>query len=157
MQDKILEIVVYLMNQLTEHQGSMNSIDEMSADLRSMGFTDTEISSAYNWLLKHFEDYPDSFSHSDTNISSRAVRVLSDTERGIISSEAYGYLLQLRHLNLLTTEQMEMILDRCALFVNEPIDINEMKMLASVAMFDAGSGEFPYSVWVGDPESEPIN
>jgi len=156
-QDKILEIVVYLMNQLTEHQGSMGSIDEMSADLRSMGFTDTEISSAYNWLLKHFEDYPDSFSYTNKKINSRSVRVLSDSERGLISPEAYGYLLQLRHLGLLTTEQMEMILDRCTLFVNEPVDVNEMKMLASVAMFDTGSGEFPHSVWVGDPESEPIN
>ena len=157
MQDKILEIVVYLMNHLTEHQGSMGSIDEMSADLRSMGFTDTEISSAYSWLLKHFEDYPDSFSYSNKKANSRSVRILSDSERGLISADAYGYLLQLRHLNLLTTEQMEMILDRCNLFVNEPIDLGEMKILASVAMFETGSSEFPHAVWVGDPESEPIN
>jgi uncharacterized protein Smg (DUF494 family) len=145
------------MNQLTDHQGTLTNIDEMSADLRSMGFTDNEISSAYNWLLKHFEDYPDSFSFTERSISNGSVRVLSDSERGIISAEAYGYLLQLRHLNLLTVEQMEMILDRCALFVNDPIDINEMKILASVAMFDTGSSDFPYAVWVGDPESEPIN
>jgi uncharacterized protein Smg (DUF494 family) len=156
-QDKILEIVVYLMNRLTDHQGTMSSIDEMSADLRSMGFTDHEISSAYNWLLKHFEDYPDSFSFSDKRNDSGSVRVLSDAERSIISPDAYGYLLQLRHLNLLTTEHMEMILDRCALFVNDPIDISEMKILASVAMFDTGSSDLPYAVWVGDPESEPIN
>ncbi len=30
MQDRILEIVVYLMNQLSEEQGSLNSIDDMS-------------------------------------------------------------------------------------------------------------------------------
>ncbi len=157
MQDKILEIVVYLMNQLTDHQGTIGNIDEMSADLRSMGFTDSEISSAYNWLLQHFEDYPDSFSFSEKKISRRSVRILSEAERGVISPEAFGYLLQLRQLNLLTPEQMEMILDRCALFVNDPIDIGEMKILASVAMFDTGSSEFPYAVWAGDPDSEPIN
>lgn len=158
MQDKILEIVVYLMNRLTDHQGSLSNFDEMSADLRSMGFTDTEISSAYNWLLKHFEDYPDSFSYAhNKKISSSAVRILSEMERNVISPEAYGYLLQLRHLDLLTTEQLEMILDRCALFVNEPIGLNEIKLLASVAMFDSGSSEFPYAMWAGDPESEPIN
>lgn len=145
------------MNRLTDHQGAMSNIDEMSADLRSMGFTDNEISSAYNWLLKHFEDYPDSFSFSDKRNDSGSVRVLSDAERGVISPEAFGYLLQLRQLNLLTIEQMEMILDRCALFVNDPIDISEMKILASVAMFDTGSSDLPYAVWVGDPESEPIN
>lgn len=157
MQDRILEIVVYLMNRLTDHQGSLSSIDEMSADLRSMGFTDTEISSAYNWLLKHFEDHPDSYSFSEKAKNTRSVRILSDAERGVISPDAFGYLLQLRQLNLLGAEQMEMILDRCALFVNDPIDINEMKILASVAMFDTGSSDFPSAVWVGDPESEPIN
>lgn len=157
MQDRILEIVVYLMNRLTDHQGSMGSIDEMSADLRSMGFTDNEISSAYSWLLKHFEDYPDSFSFTDTKINSRSVRVLSHAEREVISPEAYGYLLQLRQLGLLTAEQLEMILDRCTLFVNELIGVDEMKLLASVAMFETSSSEFPYAVWVGDPESEPIN
>jgi uncharacterized protein Smg (DUF494 family) len=145
------------MNRLTEHQESMSNIDEMSADLRSMGFTDTEISSAYDWLLKHIEDSPDSFSLPGNSISKRAVRVLSTLEREIVSAEAFGYLLQLRQLNLLTAEQMEMILDRCSLFVNDPIGLNEMKILASVALFDNGATDFPYAVWVGDPENEPVN
>ena len=157
MQDRILEIVVYLMNQLSEHQEALGNIDEMSADLRSMGFTDTEISSAYNWLLQHFEDYPDSFSFTEKEISPKSVRVLSENERKIIAPEAYGYLLQLRHLRLLTTEQLEMILDRCALFASDPIDLNEIKILASTALFDTGSTDMPFAIWVGDPESEPIN
>jgi uncharacterized protein Smg (DUF494 family) len=156
-QDRILEIVVYLMNQLTEHQGTLSSIDEMSADLRSMGFTDNEISSAYNWLLKHFEDYPESFSFMDKKVSDKTVRILSDSERKVISTEAYGYLLQLKQLGLLATDQMEMILDRCVLFAADSIDLAEIKILASTAMFDGGSFEFPSAIWVGDPENEPIN
>ena len=157
MQEKILEIVVYLVNRLSDHQASINSFDEMSADLRSMGFTDHEISSAYDWLLKHYEDYPDSFAVPEGESNTKAVRILSDMERQIVAPEAYGYLIQLRQLGLLSTEQMEMILDRCALFMNEPIGLAEIKILVSVALFEAGSAEFPYSIWVGDPESEPIN
>jgi len=157
LQDRILEIVVYLMSQLSDHQGNLGSIDEMSADLKSMGFTDNEISSAYNWLLKHFEDYPESFAVKDMNYSSKSVRILSDNERKIISPEAYGYLLQIKHLGLMTIEQMEMILDRCVLFASDPVDLTDIKMLASAAMFDLGSTDMPFAVWVGDPESEPIN
>ncbi len=158
MHDRILAIVVYLMNRLTDHQAGISSFDEMSTDLRSMGYTDNEISSAYDWLLKHFEDYPESFSYKDDKIKgSRSVRVLSELERKVVSPEAFGYLLQLRHLGLLTTEQMEMILDRVTLFGTDPIDLNEIKMMASAAMFDGGSSDYPYAVWVGDPESEPIN
>ncbi|MEZ5358500.1 MAG: DUF494 family protein [Candidatus Zixiibacteriota bacterium] len=157
MQDRILEIVVYLMNQISEHQETIHNIDEMSADLRSMGFTDNEISSAYNWLLQHFEDYPESFSFTDEEIGSTSVRILSETERKILSPEAYGYLLQLRHLRLLTTEQLEMILDRCALFASDPVDVTEVKILASSTMFDTGSIDTPFMIWVGEPENEPIN
>lgn len=157
MQDRILEIVVYLMSHLNDQQENLNNIDDMSADLRSMGFTDIEISSAYNWLLKHFEDYPESFSAKENKLSHRSVRILSENERSIISPEAYGYLLQLKQFGLMTTEQMEMILDRCTLFDADPLDINEIKALASATMFDMASPDLPYAVWVGDPESEPIN
>lgn len=157
MQDRILEIVVYLMSHLNEHQESFGNIDDMSADLKSMGFTDHEISSAYNWLLKHFEDYPESFSARDDKVNHRSVRILSDSERQIVSPDAYGYLLQLKQLGLMTTEQMEVILDRCTLFDADPIDINDIKILASATMFDMASHDLPYAVWIGDPESEPIN
>ncbi|MFH1700311.1 MAG: DUF494 family protein [Candidatus Zixiibacteriota bacterium] len=157
MQEKILEIVVYLMNQLSDHQGIINNIDEMSADLRSMGFTDKEISSAYSWLLKHFEDYPKSFSMPHTKMDVASVRILSNAERNIILPEAYGYLLQLRQLRLLSAEQLELILDRCALFSSDPICIEDIKLFASAAMFETGSSEMPFAIWVGDPESEPIN
>lgn len=158
MHDRILAIVVYLMNRLTDHQGALSNFDEMSADLKSMGYTDNEISSAYTWLLKHFEDYPESFSFRDDRIKgNRSVRVLSEQEKKVVSPESYGYLMQLRHLGLLTTEQLEMILDRISLFGSDPVDIDEIKLMASAAMFEGGGSEYPYAIWVGDPESEPIN
>jgi uncharacterized protein Smg (DUF494 family) len=146
------------MNRLTDHQGAMSNLEEMSADLRSMGYTDNEISSAYTWLLKHFEDYPDSLAFKDERMAgNRSIRVLSEHEKKTVSAEAYGYLIHLRQLGLLTAEQMEMILDRCSLFGADPIDIGEIKVMASAAMFDGAANDYPYAVWVGDPESEPIN
>lgn len=157
MQDRILEIVVYLMSQISDQQGNLGSLDEMSADLKSMGFTENEISSAYNWILKHFEDYPDSFAENAREAGKRSFRILSDQEREIISPIAFGYLLQLRYLGLMTTEQMEMIIDRCTLFDAEPIDIEDIKLLASATMFESGLNDMPYGVWIGDPEDEPVN
>ena len=157
MQDRILEIVVYLMSHLNDRQDGLSSLDEMSTDLRSMGFTDNEISSAYSWLLKHFEDYPGNYSAGSEDTDARSVRILSDLERKLISPEAYGYLLQLKHLGLINVEQMEMILDRATLFDNDPLDINDIKILASATLFENGLSDMPYAVWVGEPENEPIN
>ena len=155
--ERILEIVVYLVSNLGDRQEGLGSLDEMSTDLRSMGFTDNEISSAYSWLLKHFENYPGDFSAQNNRTSSRSVRVLSEHERKLISAEAYGYLLQLKHLGLITATQMEMILDRCVLFDTDPLEIDDIKIIASATMFEVGSADLPYAIWVGDPESEPIN
>ena len=63
----------------------------------------------------------------------------------------------LKHLGLISTEQMEMILDRATLFDSDPLDISDIKILASATLFENGTSDLPYSVWVGDPESEPIN
>lgn len=155
--DRILEIVVYLMSHLNDHQDGLSSLDEMSTDLRSMGFTDNEISSAYSWLLKHFENYPGNFVAESEDTDTRSVRILSDLERKLISPEAYGYLLQLKQLGLVSIEQMEMILDRATLFDSDPLDISDIKILASATLFENSSSDMPYSIWVGDPESEPIN
>lgn len=157
MHDRILEIVVYLMSHLNDRQDGLSSLDEMSTDLRSMGFTDNEISSAYSWLLKHFENYPGNFAISSDKADIRSVRILSDLERKLISPEAYGYLLQLKQLGLITIEQMEMILDRATLFDSDPLDISDIKILASATLFENGFSDTSYAVWVGDPESEQIN
>lgn len=157
MEDRILEIVVYLMNQLAEERGSLSTIDDMSDDLRSLGFTDKEISSAYIWLLNHFEDYPESFEFHDKDNKCKSLRILSDLERKVISPDGYGYLLQLRTLRLLSTEQFEMILDRCALFTTDPIDLDEIKLYASAALFDTRSADLAVPMWIDNAENEAVN
>jgi uncharacterized protein Smg (DUF494 family) len=156
-QDRILEIVVLLMNHLEEHQGSLGNIDDMSENLRSLGFTDSEISTAYNWLFKQLENAPDNFNFSERGGKTPAVRVLSGAERKVFEPDAYGYLLQLQHLGLLNTEQFESIIDKGMVLGASPIDIDEAKFLVSGVLFDAPAVDFLSSDWFTDLESEPIN
>jgi uncharacterized protein Smg (DUF494 family) len=156
-QDRILEIVVLLMNHLEEHQGSLGNIDDMSENLRSLGFTDSEISTAYNWLFKQIETAPDSFNFNERPDRTSAVRVLSEAERKIFEPDAYGYLLQLQHLGLLTAEQVESIIDKGMVLGAGSVDVDEAKFLVSGVLFDNASVDFLSSEWFTDMESEPIN
>ena len=47
--------------------------------------------------------------------------------------------------------------DGTLLHMGDPLDINDIKILASATLFENGLSDMPYAVWVGDPENEPIN
>ena len=43
------------MAHIRDTQGQVESFDDISADLRSQGFTDSEISYAYSWVIDHIQ------------------------------------------------------------------------------------------------------
>lgn len=134
MSDRILEIVVLLIDYLDTEQEILPAIDDLAATLRTQGYTDTEISSAYDWLMdrydisgeKHFSGFS-RFSHS--------IRVLSIDERHALSSEAQGFLIRLQHLSLIDHEQLERILDRAIITATLPVTVEQIKEISAAVLF----------------------
>lgn len=133
MVNRVLEIVVYLMTHIKDHQGQLENIEDVSSYLKSNGFTDNEISSAYSWVLDQLqtetqfalEEPPSDFSY----------RVLTDQERRIFTANAIGYLLQLRHLGLLSDPLIETILERGSLLGTPAIDVQQIKIIVGAMLF----------------------
>ena len=50
---RILEIVFCLMDYAQDSGDDMDDMSEYSSSLRNLGFTENEISTAYNWILGH--------------------------------------------------------------------------------------------------------
>ena len=152
-ESKILEIVVYLIDYLRENQGHMTDMDDVSSDLRNMGYTDNEISSAYCWVMDrygtgdqvYFSEFPDEH-HSS--------RVLSNAERFQFAPEAYGFLLKLLNLGLIDDEQMETVLDRGALLGPKPINQEQVKLIATTFVFSE-AGELDGFPWVDIDDDDP--
>lgn len=133
MGNRVLEIVVFLMSQLKDHQGQFENIDDVSSYLKGNGFTEIEISSAYSWVLDQLQ--AESPLLLDVSQSDCSTRVLTDQDRRYFSVEAIGYLLQLRYLGLLNDSKIELILEKGAYLGSSMINLEQVKLIISSLLF----------------------
>jgi len=132
MHEKIVEILIYLIGELRKNT-PLNDID--LAVLSQQGYSTTEISTAYNWLF-------DKISHGENLItdieeaSPHSHRVLHEAERSVISADAFGYLIQLRELGLITDLDIEALIDRIMMSGYLLINVEEIKSLAAAIMLE---------------------
>jgi Smg protein len=152
MGNRVLEIVVYLMDHMRENQGMLPSIDDLSPDLRSMGYSDTEISSAYTWVMERYDSSHETYySNFPTEHSSN--RVLTIWERSQLTTEAYGFLVHLLNLGVIDDEHLESILERATMFGQRVVTTEEIKMITSGVLFrDFGDAGEPS---LFDPQIDP--
>ena len=83
-----------------------------------------------------FEKFPDG-SNIITDIaasSPHSHRVLHDVERSVINAEAYGYLIQLRELGIITEMEIEVVIDRIMMSGYMTVDLNELKSMVAQLM-----------------------
>jgi len=137
MEERILEIVFYLVEHIRSHNGEIGPFKNISRDLKSRGFTDSEISSAYGWFLDELQKEGSKF-HGSRD-SRQAVRVLSSAELDQFTSDAAGFLIQLLRFGLISPAQFERIVDKAFLIGNEKIDLPVMKVIASRYVFSTGA------------------
>ena len=134
MRNRILEIVVLLIDYFREHQDHFMNVEDLSTTLKARGYTDSEISSAYSWLLERYDDAPERY-FSDIPEFPTSNRVLSESERYIVSPEAHGFLLKLLNLAVIDNEQFETILERAGVVASLPLTLDQAKMIVSSVIF----------------------
>lgn len=124
MQHRMLQLIAFLLNKFDKKLFSENLIVTLSNDLQSEGFTQNEIDFAINWI-------EDSISDSTTE-KQQTFRVLNQIEAHILEPDTYGYLLKLFKNKLLTTDEMESVIEyACNLGVGH-IDVNDVNEIISV-------------------------
>ncbi|RKX25558.1 MAG: hypothetical protein DRP45_05665 [Candidatus Zixiibacteriota bacterium] len=132
---RILEIVFYLMDHFQESDDQLSGISEFSSDLQSIGYSEEEISTAYNWILDHLATPGESL-YSAFPDCAGANRILTDLERARLTPGAYGFLLRLFNLGVIDAERQEMILDRLGLIGPSLITAEQVKLVASAVIFN---------------------
>lgn len=134
MGDRVLEIVIHLMDHLRDNRGQISDMEMMFSDLKGLGYTDNEISSAYCWVMDRFNG-PDDTYFSDFPQKHSSSRILTNYERYQLSPKAYGFLIKLTHLDLLDDEQFELVLERSSMFSSKPISLEQIKLVTSTIVF----------------------
>ncbi len=130
MQEKIIEILIYLISELRKDK-PLGEID--TTILTKKGYTASEIGTAFNWLYEKIKSGEHTFSEISAT-SSHSYRMLHNAERLAIKPEAYGYLIQLREIELITDIDVEMIIDRIMLAGYTNVGIDEMRMFVTLIL-----------------------
>jgi uncharacterized protein Smg (DUF494 family) len=130
MRNRILEIVVFLIDFMQGNKGRLSGSDELSTVLEAEGYSEDEISTAYSWLLQRFDNAPEQY-FSEIPTMNASSRVLTPNERMQLTAEAQGYLIKLLNLSLIDHEQFESILERAAVFGPKSVSLDQLKLIAS--------------------------
>jgi uncharacterized protein Smg (DUF494 family) len=145
MQERVVEIILFLVNELRSNK-RLNEVDVSS--LTRDGYTQSEISSAFSWL---FERLSIGKSFTDvTRSASTSFRMLNDTEKMVLGSEAYGYLIQCRQLELLSNGDIETIIERIMMAGFAAVGLPEMKSFVAGYLFDMDDSEGQVSLGTND-------
>lgn len=128
--DKVLEVLMILMHEL--RQGK-DRIDQGTLQaLETQGYTKTEISAAFSWLVDRMNMLPEQ--EPTLAPTDRSFRVLHFAEMNVLTPEAQGYLIQLREMGILTPRLVEMVIERC-MTQGAQADIQTLKSVVSGILF----------------------
>ncbi|MEO8664369.1 MAG: DUF494 family protein [Ignavibacteria bacterium] len=132
MQPKIIEIIVYI---LTEIQNSkqINEIDLKK--LNRDGYTEAEINTAFAWIFSKIDTGEKILNENSTG--DRSHRVFHSAEKNILTTEAMGYLIQMKELKIISDMDEELIIDRVFMAGYQKAGVEEIKLIISSLLFDS--------------------
>ncbi len=133
MQERLIEIIVFLLEEFGQQQSQENYKD-LSKELILLGYSESEINLAFSWIFNHMQDQQAGL-EEDFTFKPTSNRVLHDVEKMIISPEAYGYLLQMRHLHLLSDYEIELVIERALTLGTSNISLEDVKSMTASMIF----------------------
>ncbi len=139
MKEKVVEILIYLMSEIQDNK-QLADID--LSDLRSKGYTQSEISAAFSWLYDNFQTLHRGVVHP-ARPASGSRRVLHDAEKMVLSMESQGYLIQLTELGLLDGRDVETVIERAMLTGYEKLSVVELREIVAAVLFSKRSSGGP--------------
>ena len=136
MKERIVEILIYIMSEMQSNKG-IADID--FGDLKERGYSQSEISAAFTWLYDNIRQNDAGVSNEGTPVAGSR-RVLHEAEKQMLSTEAQGYLIQLRELGLLDDHDLELVIERVMVSGFEKLTPAELQeLVASVVLVKAGN------------------
>lgn len=123
MQERILELIVYLLDELGENINNDSKVNKASDELTKNGFSEYEIGIALAWIQKNSA----SAIFKQETIDNDAFRVLNSFEKYILTPEVHGYLITLKKLDLINNTDLEYILQKLFQIEQIPVQLDVAK------------------------------
>ncbi len=135
---RIVGLAMFLLKELREKRLDLTDIEDMSEELMGQGYTISEINAAFDWVYDRMEGIDPSEIIFRSNSSKGSIRILHPIERAVLSSEAYGQLIEMQSLGMLSVEDIERILDR-VLAIGGPVEASDIRTLVHAYLFEEGT------------------
>ncbi|MDC1068626.1 DUF494 family protein, partial [Candidatus Kapabacteria bacterium] len=106
MQERIVELITIVLQELKKNI-RISDID--IENLIGKGYTSSEISTAFSWLVDRIE-FNTNFNTGDDSTED-SFRFLHDAEQEMFTKEAWGEVIQLKTLGILSYENVETLIE----------------------------------------------
>lgn len=146
LRERVLAIVNFIARYVLGSGDEPISEHELMSELLAEGFERDEITDAFSWMETTAFTEPGP-SLSSTFCSPPApMRVFSAEETQLIDIEARGFLVRLRHMGLIDDEIEEGLIDRIYQVSEEPVSLQEIKILTAFTLLARNSQQWQREV-----------
>ena len=135
MDQRIVEILMYVIGEIQSRRIRPEEIEGISDDLVQRGFSQREVATAISLFADRLNGEVRR-THVASPSGVHAHRVLHDVERQYVAADAHGYLIQMTHLGILDQADVEEIIERCMLLGNLNVGMDEIKMLVATHLLE---------------------
>jgi len=157
MQERVNKIIDFLLQEISQSSESVQfDLEKISQRLLAEGYTEREIDKAVQWVIMNLGNRQVPPHLHKTGKKTPSIRVLMPEEIRFFTKEAYGYLIQLQSLGILSALQIEPVIERCFLMGLHEVDVEELRAIISqVLMEDRKDPSATNSVF--SPGNDKIN
>ncbi|MGH1365694.1 MAG: DUF494 family protein [Calditrichia bacterium] len=132
MRERISKIIEMLIREMTDLPDPFGGhIEALSRKLLDAGYTQGEINKAVEWVITNFDESQGPLQNLENAKNMPSLRLLSAEEMNFFSPEAYGYLIQVQALSIVSPLQIEQIIERCFLMGLSRIETEDIKTVVS--------------------------
>lgn len=137
MSERVVEILVFIMREIRRDSNISKKLNVLSEDLVQQGYTDSEISSALTWLHDRMHGESEELIASQEPALKYSVRHLHEIEKAVISTDAFGYLIQLKELGIIGHSDFEQVIERALMLGTGNVTIFDIKSIVASMLFNS--------------------
>ncbi len=134
MRERVLAIVNLIAKYVLGAKDAPINEQELVAELMSVGFDAEEINDAFSWMETVSLQNTAKRSIDSVLQTPPTYRLFTPEEQQVLTTEGIGFLTKIRSMGLLSDELQEEIIDRAVRAAEDPLSLQEVKMIAALTM-----------------------
>jgi Smg protein len=145
MKENVFDVLMYLFENYMDDDPEISQDQEtLISELAQAGFRKGEISKAFMWLegLSHLRQQDDAWQQQVVG----SLRHYSVQEKTKLSPECRGFLMSMEQSGVLEPKTREMVIDRVMALDTEEIELEHLKWIILLILFNQPGQEQAYSI-----------